>query len=190
MFMKMQSKMTTLLLAIILILFIFYIYENIISVKNNQTVSTARDNNLVIKEELRDVNFCGRDYKMKQVFVGKNDVLYRISVITNFNYKNDLFPKPDSNDAIYKDMTSIESKNIRYSFRPNALVKNMCSQFETSYLNKDIPIRNMTKIESGYTFLLGEVLISIENTSNFNSFYLDINPSDPSGMGGSVKIGI
>lgn len=89
---------------------------------------TQSDENVTINEELRDVNFCGKHYKMKQIFIKGVDVGQKIAEIMNSNYYNDTFPKLGSGDEVYRDMTEF-SQNMRYSLRPYIISKTACDYF-------------------------------------------------------------
>jgi hypothetical protein len=177
----MKNKL--IILTILTIVVSFYMYSK----KNNSIINKNSIDNLVIENELEDINFCGKNYRIKQVTLNGEDITKKISEISNYNYINDTFPKIGSEDKIYEGM-STTSRNIKYSVRPNAIINNLCSNFESLYTNKELTVSDLKQTISGYTFILGNVLIGIESNSKFKSFSVDLDPNDQSGMSGSYTI--
>lgn len=177
MFMKVKSKLLLLLLPLLILGFLLYGLKNYYQSQYDQA-----NNNMKI------VNFCGRTYRTKETIINNKDVLGEISKILNYNYYNDTFPTPDSNNPIYDGLSDV-SKNIKYSSRPNVIVKQACLIFEEFYTGKDIPIV-VNQRGGGVNIYIGKILFIVEDIDNVNTLLVDINSDDQSGMGGSHKIGL
>lgn len=180
--MKTKNKIIILILVILSLAISFYLYN-----KNKSIQIEKESYDLTINEELKDVNFCGKNYKTKQISINEINIIQRISEISNYNYHNDNFPKPTSNDEVYSGMSDT-SKNTRYSFRPNAIVKMFCLELEKENLNREISFSVLRETEVNYSFSIGKIGVSVSKNSNIKSFEINLNIEDPSGMGGSYLI--
>ncbi len=68
------------------------------------TQSGKIDEHLTIDNALRDVNFCGKTYKVKQVLVDGVDVVQRIAEIAGKNITVEEFPQYEGTERICRDI--------------------------------------------------------------------------------------
>lgn len=69
------------------------------------TTQTGKiDEHLTINNTLRDVNFCGNTYKVKQVLVDEVDVVQRIAEIAGKNVTVEEFPQYEGTERICRDI--------------------------------------------------------------------------------------
>ncbi len=143
------------------------------------------DEHLTINKELRDVNFCGKVYKMGQVIIDGVDVGQKAAEIINYNHTHDTFPKPDSGDKEYGNITEF-ARNMRYSFRPYKIAEIACTEFATSS-TKTLDIQYLNTQDSGYYFKINTMYFLLKRGTS--ELYVS-GPSEDQGGFGSWKINI
>lgn len=181
-----MNKKYLLLVILVVITVLLGLYTYTKTTYNNHTVTNI-DKHLTTNEKLRDINFCGKTYKMNQILFDGNDVGQKIAEIINYNYNNDTFPKPGSGNDIYKDMTEF-SQNMRYSFRPYMIVKNTCSTFEKSTDTKALDFQNIRSSGLDYTFSINGIIFTLRNLPKITQVYIDDPKQDTGGLGGAYEI--
>lgn len=116
-------KKQTIIIGIVAVAVIFGVYCFVAKNKKISTVETPTvidtspvsvpveqsgkiDEHLTINNELRDVNFCGKTYKVKQILIDGVDVVQRVAELAGENKKVSTFPKYKGTDEICEAIIS------------------------------------------------------------------------------------
>ncbi|MBI2120528.1 MAG: hypothetical protein HYT94_02800 [Parcubacteria group bacterium] len=137
---------------------------------------TIVDEHLTIDETLRDVNFCGKTYKVKQVLIDGVDVVQRVAELAT----NDLIPETLKDGPYGPNSDEWKTITMKKEERAEGICKNVSSHtniggiVKVQIIGRATNIKTETKTEEGYGILLNEssftVLLSSHDIYESNEY--------------------
>ena len=128
-----------------------------------QTGIQKIDEHFTVNSELRDVNFCGKTYKVKQVLIDGVDVVQRVAELATKN----LIPEtlkmgtPKTQEKLWKTIENDQG----------VITKGLCEDIQIHNINGILDVTNVRKIDDKeYIFLLTDqsFIVNIETTKIYS----------------------